>query len=152
MPFSGSTQRWKTPVTLRLTSSRFTIVYAPARRWTCLAEISSVGNSLFTKKLRMGWAHDGAVTSSIVRTATVTRAGGLGGEELELATACCIDAVPGPAVVAPGLSSEDPGQGATMAVPGRLSKSPSRLLGSPSRIRLRRGQAARRWNQILETA
>ena len=26
LPFSGSTQRWKTPVTLRLTSSLFTIV------------------------------------------------------------------------------------------------------------------------------
>ena len=68
----------------------------------------------------MGWAHDGAVTSSIVRTATVTRAGGLGGEELESesAIACCVDVVPGPAAVAPGPSSEFPGPGATMAVPG----------------------------------
>ena len=32
MPFSGSTQRYKTPVTLRLTSYLFIIVYAPARR------------------------------------------------------------------------------------------------------------------------
>ena len=31
MPFSGSTQRWKTPMTLRLTCYLFTIVYAPAR-------------------------------------------------------------------------------------------------------------------------
>ena len=56
----------------------------------------------------MGWAHDGAVTSSAVKTATMTRAGGLGGEELESATACCVDAVPGLAAVAPGPSSEVP--------------------------------------------
>ena len=66
----------------------------------------------------MGWAHDGAVTSSIVRTATVTRAGGLGGEELESATACCVDAVLGPAAVAPGPSFEVPEPDATTAVPG----------------------------------
>ena len=68
----------------------------------------------------MGWAHDGAVTSSIVRTTTVIGAGGLGGEELESesATASCVDAVPRPAVVAPGPGSEFPGPGATMAVLG----------------------------------
>ena len=66
----------------------------------------------------MGWAHDGAVTSSTVQTATVTRAGGLGGEELESATACCVDAVPGPAAVASGPSSKVSGPGAAMAVPG----------------------------------
>ena len=102
----------------------------------------------------MGWAHDGAVTSSIVRTATVIGAGGLGSEELgsESAIACCVDVVPGPAAVVPGPSSEFPGPGATMAVPWPLVGVPRRLLGFPSRIRLRWGQAARRWNQILETA
>ena len=65
----------------------------------------------------MGWAHDGAVTSSIANTATATRVGGLGGEELESATACCVDAVPGPAAVVPGPSSEVPGPGAAIAVP-----------------------------------
>ena len=73
--FFGSTQRWKTPVTLRLTSSLFTIVYAAARRCTCRARISSTGSSLLTRKLRMGWAHDGAVTSSVANTATATRVG-----------------------------------------------------------------------------
>ena len=65
----------------------------------------------------MGWAHDGAMTSSIVKTATTTRAGGLGREELESATACCVDAVPGPAAVVPGPGSEVPGMGTTTAVP-----------------------------------
>ena len=111
----------------------------------CLAEISSVGSSLFTKKLRMGWAHDGAVTSSIANTATMTRVGGLGGEESESAAACGVVAVPGP-------GSEVPEPGATTAVAGRMSKSLSRLLGSPSRIRLHQGQAVRRWSLILETA
>ena len=46
--------------------------YAPARRCTSLAEISSAGSSLLTRNLRMGWAHDGAVTSSTISTATVT--------------------------------------------------------------------------------
>ena len=61
----------------------------------------------------MGWAHDGAVTSSTVSTATVTRVGGLGGGELESATASCVAAVPGP-------GSEVPEPGATTAVPGSL--------------------------------
>ena len=59
-PFSGSTQRWKTPVTLRFTSSLLIIAFAPTRRCTSLAEISSDGSSLLTRNLRMGWAHDGA--------------------------------------------------------------------------------------------
>ena len=66
----------------------------------------------------MGWAHDGAVTSSIAKTATATRAGRLGCEELESATACCVDIVPGPTAVVPEPGSEVPGPGATMAVPG----------------------------------
>ena len=66
----------------------------------------------------MGWAHDGVVTSSIAKTAAATRLGGFGCEELESATACCVDAVPGPAAVVHGLSYEFPGPGATMAVPG----------------------------------
>ena len=57
----------------------------------------------------MGWAHDGAVTSSIVNTATATRVGWLGGEELESATACCVVAVPGPTAAVPGPGSEVPG-------------------------------------------
>ena len=60
----------------------------------------------------MGWAHDGAVTSSIANTATATRVGGLGGEELESATACCVDTVPGPPVEVPeppaGFPKSDP--------------------------------------------
>ena len=68
----------------------------------------------------MGWAHDGAVTSSTVNTATVTRVGGLGGGELESATASCVAAVPGPTAAVPGPGSEVPEPGATTAVPGLL--------------------------------
>ena len=65
----------------------------------------------------MGWAHDGAVTSSSVNVATMTRVGGLGGMESESATASCVVAVPGPTDAVPGPGSEVPGPGATMAVP-----------------------------------
>ena len=65
----------------------------------------------------MGWAHDGAVTSSSVNVATMTRVGGLGGVELESATASCVAAVPGP-------GSEVPEPGATTAVPGPLVEVP----------------------------
>ena len=65
----------------------------------------------------MGWAHDGAVTSSVVSTATVTQVGGLGGEELESATVCRVVAVPGP-------GSEVPEPGVTTAVPGPLVEVP----------------------------
>ena len=68
----------------------------------------------------MGWAHDGAVTSSTVCTATVTRVGGLG----ELATASCVVAVSGPTAAVPGLGSEVPGPGATTAVPGPVVEVP----------------------------
>ena len=53
----------------------------------------------------MGWAHDGAVTSSVVSTASVTRVGGLGGGELESATASCVTAFPGPTAAVPGPGS-----------------------------------------------
>ena len=79
----------------------------------------------------MGWAHDGAVTSSVVSTATVTLVGGLGGEELESATACCVVAVPRPTTAIPGPTaavlgpaSEVPEPGATTAVPGPLVEVP----------------------------
>ena len=67
----------------------------------------------------MGWAHDGAVTSSTVSTATVTRVGGLGGGELESATASCVAAVPGPTAAVPGPGSEVPGPASE--VPGPAS-------------------------------
>ena len=92
----------------------------------------------------MGWAHDGAVTSSTVSTATVTRVGGLDGGELESATASCVAAVPGPTAAVPGPGSEVPEPGATTAVPGPLVEVPSRLLGSPSWIQLHQGQVVRR--------
>ena len=72
----------------------------------------------------MGWAHDGAVTSSIANTATATRVGGLGGEELESATACCVVAVPGP-------GSEVPEPGATTAVPEPPVEVPEPPAGFP---------------------
>ena len=100
----------------------------------------------------MGWAHDGAVTSSTVSTATVTRMGGLGGGELESATASCVAAVPGPTAAVPGPGSEVPGPGSTTQSPGQSSKSPCRLRDFLSRIRLFLAQAVQRWNPTLETA
>src|SRR3954470_15437829 len=117
MPFSCSTHRWKTQVTLRLKSSLLTMVYAPARRWTCLASVSSAGSSWFVRKLRMGWSHDGAVTSSITNAATATRVGGLGCEMLGSAAACGAGAVPRPTTAVPEPGSEVPGLGATTEVP-----------------------------------
>ena len=76
----------------------------------------------------MGWAHDGVVTSSIVKTATATRVGGLGCEELESAAACCVVAVPGPATTVP-----EPG----VAVPEPVAEVPglaAGVSGSPARI------------------
>src|SRR4051812_1974133 len=76
-------------------------LYAPARRWTCLAFVSSAGSSWFVRKWRMGRAHDGAMTSSIANAATATRVGGLGCEMLESDAACCAGAVPGPTTAVP---------------------------------------------------
>ena len=73
----------------------------------------------------MGWAHDGAVTSSTVSTATVTRVGG----ELESVTASCVAAVPGPTAAVPGLGCEVPEPGATTAVPGLFVEAPAPLVG-----------------------
>ena len=111
-------------MTLRFTSSLLIIVYAAARRCTSLAEISSAGSSLLTRNLRMGWAHEGAVTSSSVNVATMTQVGGLGGVELESATASCVVAVPGPTAAVPGPGSEVSGPGATTAVPGPVVEVP----------------------------
>ena len=72
----------------------------------------------------MGWAHDGAMTSSSVSAATMTRVGGSGGMELESATASCVAAVPGPTAAVPGPGSEVPEPGAITAVPGPLVKVP----------------------------
>ena len=79
----------------------------------------------------MGGAHDGAVTSYVVSRATVTRVGGLGGEELESATTCCVVVVPGPIAAVPGPGSEVPEPGATTAVPGPLVEVPEPPVGFP---------------------
>ena len=100
----------------------------------------------------MGWAHDGAVTSSIANTPTATRVGGLGGEELESATACCVVALPGPTAAVPGPGSGVPEPGATTAVPGPPVEVPEPASGFPMSDRLHQGQAVRRWSLILETA
>ena len=65
----------------------------------------------------MGWAHEGAVTSSAVIVATMTRVGGLSGAELESAIASCVVAVPGLTAAVPGPGSEVPGPDTTVAVP-----------------------------------
>ena len=72
----------------------------------------------------MGWAHDGAMTSSSVSVATMTRVGGSGGVELESTTASCVAAVPGPTAAVPGPGSEVPGPGATTVVPGPVVEVP----------------------------
>ena len=72
----------------------------------------------------MGWAHDGAVTSSIANTATATRAVGMGGGGLGSATASCVVEVPGPTAAVPRPGSEVPEPGATTAVPGPLVEVP----------------------------
>ena len=53
----------------------------------------------------MGWAHEGAVTSSAVNVATMTRVGGLG-VAVESATAFCVVVVPEPTAAVPGPGSE----------------------------------------------
>ena len=142
-PFSGSTQHWKTPVTLRLTSSLFIIAYAPARCCTNLAEISSVGSSLLTRKLRMGWAHDGAVTSSTVSTTTVTR-GGWVVESWSWPPLLVSLQSPGRLLQSPGRVLKSPSRVRLRQSPGRLSKSSSCLLGPSSRIQLHQGWAGQR--------
>ena len=49
---------------------------------------------MFTRNLRMGWAHEGAAISSTARTATWTRAVGLGGGGVESTAACWVVEVP----------------------------------------------------------
>ena len=79
----------------------------------------------------MGWAHDGAVTSSTVSTATVTRVGRLGGGELESATASCVTAVPGPTAAVPGPGSEVPEPGSEVPEPGTTTAVPGPLVEVP---------------------
>ena len=70
----------------------------------------------------MGWAHEGAAISSTLRTATWTRAAGLGGGGLESTAVCWVDEVPRPTGAVLGPSSEIfesvtavPGPGSTVA-------------------------------------
>ena len=72
----------------------------------------------------MGWAHEGAMISSTARTATWTRAVGLGGGGLELAAACQAGEVLGPTAAVSGSGSEVPGPGATTSVPGAVVEVP----------------------------
>ena len=71
----------------------------------------------------MGWAHEGAVTSSAVNVATMTRVGGVG-VALGSTTTSCVVAVPGPTAAVPGPGSEVPGPGATTAVDGPVVEVP----------------------------
>ena len=79
----------------------------------------------------MGWAHDGAVTSSVANTATATSVGGLGGEELESATACCVVVVLGPTAAVPRPGSEVPGPALTVCF---LESDPSSSGGAGTKI------------------
>ena len=99
----------------------------------------------------MGWAHEGAVTSSAVNVATMTRVGGLG-VTLESTTASCVVGVPGPTVAVPGLGSEVLESAVTTAVPEPPVEVPEPPAGFPKSDPTHQGQAARRWSLILETA
>ena len=79
----------------------------------------------------MGWAHEGAVISSIATSVTWTRAAGLGGGGLESAAACWIDEVPGPTGAVPGPGSEVPGLASTVAF---LESDPTSLGGAGTKI------------------
>ena len=57
------------------------------------------------------------MTSSIANTATATGAGGLGGEMLESAAACCVGAVSGPTTAVPEPGVAVLGSGVTTEVP-----------------------------------
>src|SRR3954471_23113081 len=102
------------------------MVYATARRCICRAKVSSDDSSLFIRNWRMGWAHEGAVISWIVKTATWTRAAGLGVGGLESAAACWITEVPGPTGAVPGPSSGV--FSLVAAVPGPSSEVPGPAL------------------------
>ena len=85
----------------------------------------------------MGWAHEGAAISSTTRTATWTRAAGLGGGGLESTTACWADEVPRPTGSVLGPSSgifksvtAVPGPGSTVAVLELPAKVPVPTVGA----------------------
>ena len=67
--------------------------------------------------------------------ATVTRAGGLGGETLESAAACCVGAVPGPTTAVPEPGVAVLGSGITTEVPEPPTDAPGPTIevpGSPA--------------------
>src|SRR4051812_32218472 len=77
----------------------------------------------------MGCAHEGAAISSTARTATWTRAAGLGGGGLESTALCWIDEVPGPTGAVQGPTGAVPGPSSgvfdlVVAVPGPSSEVP----------------------------
>ena len=85
----------------------------------------------------MGWAHEGAAISSTARTATWTRAVGLGGGGLESTTACWVNEVPRPTGAALGPSSgvfesaaAVPGPGSTVAALEPSAKIPVPSVGA----------------------
>ena len=96
------------------------------------------------------------MTSSSVNVATMTRVGGLG-VELELATASCVVAVPGPTAAVPEPGSEVPGPGATTAVPGPVVEvpvPPAGFLQSDPTISLASSKAVgqkKPWRKALAT-
>ena len=100
----------------------------------------------------MGWAHEGAATSSTARTVTWTRAVGLGGGGLESPTACWVNEVPRPtgavlgsssgvfesatAVPGPGLAVAALGSSAKILVPttGALESDPTSSRGAGTKM------------------
>ena len=83
----------------------------------------------------MGWAHEGAVTSSSVNVATMTRVGGLG----ESANASCVVVVPRPTAAVPEPGSEVPGPALTAAFlepsAGALESDPTSSGGAGAKMK-----------------
>ena len=85
----------------------------------------------------MGWAHEGAATSSTTITATWTRVVGLEGSGLESTTACWVHEVPRPTGAALGPSSgvfesaaSVPGPGSTVPALESSAKIPVPTTGA----------------------
>ena len=99
----------------------------------------------------MGWAHEGAVTSSAVNVATMTRVGWVALSWGRPPLLVLLQS-PGRLLQSPSRVLKSPGRVRLRQSPGQLSKSTCRLRVFSSRIRLYLAQVVRRWNPTLEMA
>ena len=107
----------------------------------------------------MGWAHEGAAISSTARTATWTRAVGLGGDGLESTTACWVNEVPRPTGAALGPSSgvfesaaAVPRPGSTVGALESSAKIPVPTAGALESDPTSSGGSGTKWSLILVKA